>query len=179
MNKVFIATSLDGFIADANGSVEFLYQYPDIPGEDMGYATFMATIDALLMGRKTLETVLGFGVEWPYQKPVFVWTTQLKSVPENLDGKVYLVQGTPAGISAHLKALGYQQIYIDGGKTIQAFLNEDLIDEMTITTVPVLLGSGIPLFGELSEMRFFTAIGGKNYPNGVTQRTYIRDRERV
>lgn len=144
----------------------------------MGYATFMATIDALLMGRKTLETVLGFGVEWPYQKPVFVWTSQLKSVPENLDGKVYLVQGTPAGINAHLNALGYHQVYIDGGQTIQSFLNEDLIDEMTITTVPVLLGSGIPLFGELSAKRFFTAIASKNYPNGVTQSTYVRDRKR-
>ncbi|MEY4029012.1 MAG: hypothetical protein RJA90_197 [Bacteroidota bacterium] len=86
MIKVFIATSLDGYIADLNGSVDFLYDYPDIEGEDMGYLAFIASIDALVMGRKTFETVLGFDVDWPYDRPVFVWTTELKEVPTLLEG---------------------------------------------------------------------------------------------
>jgi dihydrofolate reductase len=82
LNKVFIATSLDGFIADKNGSVDFLYEYPEPEGEDMGFYNFMFGIDALLMGRKTFETVLGFGVAWPYTKPVFVWSSTLKAIPQ-------------------------------------------------------------------------------------------------
>ncbi|NBO49599.1 MAG: dihydrofolate reductase, partial [Chitinophagia bacterium] len=138
MVKVFIATSLDGFIADKNGSVDFLYKYPEPSGEDMGYYNFMSTIDALVMGRKTFETVLGFGVEWPYTKPVFVWTTHLKSVPKELEAKVQFINGNPKQIISKLNEMNLHHIYIDGAKTIQSFLNEDLIDEMTITTVPLL-----------------------------------------
>ena len=98
MVKVFIAASLDGYIADQYGSVDFLYQYPEPAGEDMGYYNFMSTIDALVMGRKTFETVLGFGVEWPYTKPVFVWTSHLKSVPKELEPKVQLINGNPKQI---------------------------------------------------------------------------------
>ena len=174
MNKVFIAVSLDGCIADDKGSVDFLYKYPDIPGEDMGYYSFMSSIDALVMGRKTFETVLGFGVEWPYQKPVFVWSTQLQTVPLELKDKVFLINGTVESILLQLKKLNYHHLYIDGGKTIQSFLNEDLIDEMIITTVPVLLGKGIKLFDNLGMPLYFTCTSSKNFANGLTQSCFVK-----
>lgn len=174
MNKVFIATSLDGFIADEHGSVDFLYKYPEPPGEDMGYYNFMASVDALLMGRKTFETVLGFGVEWPYTKPVYVWSSTLKSIPLNLEGKVHLVNGTLPHVISQLHALNYVNLYIDGAKTIQSFLNEDMIDEMTITIIPILLGAGIPLFNSVAKERSFRCIGSMTYPHGVVQCSYVR-----
>lgn len=174
MNKVFIATSLDGFIANDKGSVDFLYKYPEPPGEDMGYYDFIASIDALLMGRKTFETVLGFGVEWPYTKPVYVWSTTLKSIPSNLEGKAYLVDGTLEQVLAELHALKLFNLYIDGGKTIQSFLNEDKIDEMTITTIPILLGSGIPLFNCITTEKSFRCVDSKAFPHGVVQSVFQR-----
>jgi dihydrofolate reductase len=174
MNKVYIAASLDGFIADQNGSVDFLNSYPDIPGEDMGYNKFISSIDAILMGRKTFETVLGFGVEWPYHKPVFVWTSTLTEVPSKLKGKVFLISGTLKQIISSLRELNHHSIYIDGGKTIQSFLQEDLVHEMTITTIPVLLGSGIPLFGDLTSVLSFKCVSNSMYSNGLVQHTYLR-----
>jgi dihydrofolate reductase len=174
MNKVFIATSLDGFIADEHGSVDFLYKYPEPPGEDMGYYNFMTSVDALLMGRKTFETVLGFGVEWPYTKPVYVWSSTLKSIPTNLVGKVQVVNGTLSHVISQLDAMNHVNLYIDGAKTIQSFLNENLIDEMTITTIPVLLGSGIPLFHNLLRASYFTCVESKHYPHGLTQSKYTK-----
>lgn len=174
MNKVFIATSLDGFIADEHGSVDFLYRYPEPPGEDMGYYNFMASVDALLMGRKTFETVLGFGVEWPYTKPVYVWSSTLKRVPSNLEGKVHLVNGTLSQVISQLHELNHVNLYIDGAKTIQSFLNEDLIDEMTITIIPILLGAGIPLFKSVTKERSFKCIVSKTYPHGVVQSVFQR-----
>ena len=176
MVKVFIATSLDGFIADQKGSVDFLYKYPEPSGEDMGYYNFMSTIDALVMGRKTFETVLGFGVEWPYTKPVFVWTTHLKSVPKELEAKVQFINGNPKQIISKLNEMNLHHIYIDGAKTIQSFLNEDLIDEMTITTVPLLLGSGIPLFNDISKEIKFEGVESKTYSHGLIQSVYKRIR---
>jgi dihydrofolate reductase len=134
----------------------------------------MASVDALLMGRKTFETVLGFGVEWPYTKPVFVWSSTLKRVPSNLEGKVHLVDGTLKNVISQLQLLNHINLYIDGAKTIQSFLNEDLIDEMTITTIPVLLGSGIPLFHNLSKTSYFTCVESKQYPHGITQSKYTK-----
>ena len=173
-NKVFIATSLDGFIADKNGSVDFLYKYPEPEGEDMGYYKFMSGIDALLMGRKTFETVLGFGVAWPYTKPVFVWSSTLKAIPEELNGRAFLIKGTPVQLIAQLNESGYHHLYIDGGQTIRSFLSENLIDEMTITTIPVLLGEGIPLFGYLRTPLFFNCVNSKKFEHGISQSNYSR-----
>ena len=176
MVKVFIAASLDGYIADQYGSVDFLYQYPEPAGEDMGYYNFMSTIDALVMGRKTFETVLGFGVEWPYTKPVFVWTSHLKSVPKELEPKVQLINGNPKQIISMLNEKNLHNIYVDGAKAIQSFLNEDLIDEMTITTIPSLLGSGIPLFNGISKAVYFEAVESKTYSHGVIQSVFKKVR---
>jgi dihydrofolate reductase len=172
--KVFIATSLDGYIADLKGTVGFLYDYPDIEGEDMGYRAFTSSIDALVMGRKTFETVLGFEIAWPYTLPVFVWTSQLSEMPMALEGKVHVISGDAVSLVRQLKQLGFNSLYIDGGKTIQSFLHEDLVDEMTLTTIPIILGAGIPLFSSLNHPLHFKCIGSQHYANGVTQSTYQR-----
>ena len=174
LNKVFIATSLDGFIADSKGKVDFLYTYPDPVDDDMGYSTFMESVDALLIGRKTFETVLGFGIEWPYKKPVFVWTETLKTIPTELTDRVRLVSGTAREILQAIHGMGHYELYIDGGQTIQSFLREGLIDEMTITTVPMLLGSGIRLFGELVTPVRFTCTDARKFSNGLGQYKLVR-----
>ncbi len=152
--SVFIACSLDGFIAGKDGSLEWLASVNSPEGGDFGYGDFMKTVDAIVMGRKTFETVLGFG-EWPYGVPVFVLSDTLASLPENLKGKAGLLRGPVSSIPATLAARGFASLYVDGGSTIRAFLREGLIDEMTVSTVPVLLGDGIPLFGETGAHAWF------------------------
>ncbi|MHA1576496.1 MAG: dihydrofolate reductase family protein [Candidatus Thorarchaeota archaeon] len=153
-NFVYIATSLDGFIATSEGDLDWLDEIPNPEGHDFGYAKFMSGIDALVMGRKTFEKVASFGV-WPYSMPVFVLSRSKISVPPGLENKVEIVNKTPKKLVDDLIAHGYQNLYIDGGITIQNFLADDLIDEMIITRVPVLLGSGIPLFGTLRQRQYF------------------------
>ena len=148
MNKVFIATSLDGYIADKDGGIDWLHTIPNPENIDLGFNSFMEGIDALIMGRNTYETVLGFDMEWPYGKPVFVLSSKLTNVPGNLKGKVYLMSGKLDDILNHIHQMGYSNLYIDGGHTIQKFLESDLIDEMIISTIPIVLGGGIPLFGK-------------------------------
>ena len=147
---VYIAQSLDGFIAGPNGELDWLEAIDNPTQSDFGFAEFMAGIDALVMGRKTFEKVLSFG-HWPYDKPVFVVSNSLSAVAPELAEKVFVLNGTPRQICTQLAEQGYQNLYIDGGKLIQSFLAEDLINELTVTTVPVLLGEGIPLFGGLAE----------------------------
>lgn len=173
-NKVYIATSLDGFIADTNGKIDFLDTFPFPENDDMGYNQFMSQVDAILMGRKSFETVLAFGVEWPYSKPVFVWSQTLQAIPDDLGDKVKLICGKVNEVLEHIHQAGYVSLYIDGGKTIQSFLREDLIDEMIITTIPVLLGGGVPLFGELDSLLKFSCVDSKVYANGVVQSRYAR-----
>ena len=175
-NKVYIGTSLDGYIADENGGLDWLDSFPNPDKDDMGYVTFMDSIDALVMGRTTFETVCGFDIEWPYQKPVFVLSTTLTSVPEKYDGKVFLVKGTLIEVLKHIHQKGFSNLYIDGGKTIQSFLKEDLIDEMVITTIPILLGDGFKLFGELKNQLLFECTQTKVLLNAIVQSTFKRKR---
>ncbi|WP_297098292.1 dihydrofolate reductase family protein [uncultured Draconibacterium sp.] len=175
-NHVFIATSLDGFIADKNGGLEFLNSVPNPEHKDLGYNTFIDKIDAIVMGRGTFETVLGFNIPWPYQVPVFVVSSTLKSVPDNLIGKVDIVNGTPSEITQELNEKGFANIYVDGGTTIQRYLKEDRIDELIISTIPVILGGGIPLFGDLSQVFEFELISSEVFLNAITQVKYRRKR---
>jgi len=175
-NHVFIAQSIDGYIAGPNGEIDWLDLIPNPEGDDLGYFDFIANIDALVMGRHSFETVLGFDVEWPYKVPVFVWSNTLKQVPNSLKDHVFLVSGTVSELLEHIHNKGYTQLYIDGGKTIQSFLKEDCIDTMTITTIPILLGNGIPLFGKHTERLIFdfkhTTVG----LNALVQTQYTRRR---
>ncbi|MBT3231895.1 MAG: dihydrofolate reductase [Calditrichaeota bacterium] len=174
-NHIYIATSLDGFIATTDGGIDWLNDIPNPDGSDYGYTNFMQKMDALVMGRKTFQVVLGFG-EWPYDKPVFVLSNSLTSIPDNLKDKVKIVSGDLKSVISDLNKQGYQNLYIDGGKVIQSFLCEDLIDEMTITRIPILLGSGIPLFGELKQRLKFTNKNTQAFGNGLVMSSYVRDR---
>ncbi|WP_299115107.1 dihydrofolate reductase family protein [uncultured Winogradskyella sp.] len=173
-NKVFIATSLDGYIADKNGGIAWLDDIPEINTIDTGYETFTSQIDAMLMGRTTFETVLSFGIEWPYKKPVFVLSRTLTKVPQNLKGKVFLVNGTLKEVLQTIHNKGLYRLYIDGGKTIQSFLKQDLIDEIIITIIPTLLGGGLSLFGELSEKLQFECVSSKVYLDKIVQNRFVR-----
>ncbi|RFC55137.1 dihydrofolate reductase family protein [Brumimicrobium aurantiacum] len=173
-NSVFIATSIDGYIADKDGGIDWLNLIPNPDNNDMGYVEFTSQIDALVMGRTTFETVLGFDVDWPYEKPVFVLSTTLEKIPESHKGKAFLVKGTLAEILSQIHEKGYHQLYIDGGTTIRNFLKEDLIDEMILTTIPILLGGGASLFTELPQKLTFDLIETKTYMNQITQHHYKR-----
>lgn len=175
-NIVYIATSLDGFIAGPNGELDWLMQFPNPEQSDYGFADFMSRIDALVMGRSTYDMVASFGGEWPYPKPVFVLSNTLKDIPEHLTDKVEVVSGDLQQIVTDLDARGYSALYIDGGKTIQSFMREGLIDEMVLSKIPVVLGDGIPLFGPLDAPQYFELAGTESFKNGITKTRYLRKR---
>lgn len=173
-NSVFIATSLDGYIADKNGNIDWLHAVPNPDQNDMGYLNFMADKDALVMGRTTFETVCGFDIDWPYDKPAFVLSTTLTKVPENLESKVFLVSGELKDVLRLIHEKGFNKLYIDGGKVIQSFLKEDLIDELIITIIPTLLGGGTKLFSELDAPLNFQCIESNIYLDQVVQNHFVR-----
>ena len=166
--SVFIGTSLDGFIARANGEFDFL----DAGGnEPHGYEEFMASVDALVMGRKTYETVLAFDA-WPYgEKPVFVLSTH-PLAPAPSDAVMEHLSGEPVEIVAQLAARGIGHVYVDGGITIQRFLQAKLIQRLIITRVPVLIGDGIPLFGPLLGDVLLKHVATRQYASGLVQSEY-------
>jgi dihydrofolate reductase len=153
-NIVYIACSLDGFIARKDGSIDWLMETPNPENSDYGFSAFMDRIDGIIMGRSTFETVLSFE-QWPYTKPVYVLSHTLKEVPPRLRDKAEVVQGDLQDIIALLNSKGIKHLYIDGGKTVQSFLKLDMIDELIITRIPIILGSGIPLFADMDrEVKF-------------------------
>ncbi len=167
--SVFVGTSLDGYIARANGDLDFL---PPGGGEPHGYDEFMATVDALVIGRKTFETVLAFEA-WPYgEKPVFVLSTS-PLAPAPAGARVERMSGDPAEIVSQLAARGIRHIYVDGGVTIQRFLQAGLIQRLIITRVPVLIGGGIPLFGALRRDIVLRHVGTRQYTSGLVQSEYV------
>lgn len=176
-NSVFIATSLDGYIAGKNDSLAFLDAIPEINQIDTGYEAFTANIDALVMGRVTFEIVKGFGTEWPYKKPVFVLSNSLKEVPAEYKDKVFPISGSLTEVLHKIHEQGYHRLYIDGGKTIQSFLKEDLIDDMVITTIPILIGGGSSLFGELSDQLEFECTKSIVFLDKIAQNHYRRVRK--
>lgn len=166
--SVFVGTSLDGFIARENGSFDFL---PAGGGEPHGYDEFMASVDALVIGRTTFEAVLKLP-SWPYEKkPVFVLSTRaLASSP--LGAVVERMSGAPAEIVSQLAARGIRHVYVDGGITIQRFLEAGLIQRLIITRVPVLIGSGIPLFGVTERDILLEHVATRQYASGLVQSEY-------
>ncbi len=172
--SVFIATSLDGFISRTDGSLDWLDQANSrVPkGEDCGYEEFMSTVDALVMGRHTFELARSFA-DWPYgQTPVFVLSSRMNALPGGMASSVQLFNAAPAAIVARLSAQGMRHLYIDGGLTIQRFLCDALIDEITLTRIPVLIGSGRPLFGPLSEDVRLEHISTRVFDFGFVQSKY-------
>ncbi|MCR2747440.1 dihydrofolate reductase family protein [Limnobacter parvus] len=151
--EVFIATSLDGFIARKDGSIDWLNQANQVvpPGEDCGYGKFMADVDVLVMGRNTFEQVLTF-TPWPYgSTPVIVMSRNGVALPPTVPSSVSVSTEAPAALIERLGKQGVKKVYLDGGQTIQSFLATGLVNSITITTIPVLLGEGKPLFGPLPK----------------------------
>jgi dihydrofolate reductase len=171
--SVYIATSLDGFIARRDGSLDWLDQaastVPD--GEDCGYKVFMDSVELLIMGRASFEKVLSFG-KWPYTKPVVVLSHAPISFPESLPDSVTHSSDSPAALLKRLESEGIRRVYVDGGKTIQGFLAAGLIDDLTLTRIPILLGDGIPLFAGDARDIPLTHVRTIAYDFGFVQSTY-------
>ncbi|HSL44592.1 MAG TPA: dihydrofolate reductase family protein [Anaerolineales bacterium] len=167
--SVYIATSRDGFIARKNGDIDWLSGGQ--AGEDYGYAEFMSTIDHIVMGRNTYEKVLTFG-GWPYEKKVIVLTSRDLTIPSELGDRLEVLHSSPSELLHELERRGVQHVYLDGGVTIQRFLREGLVTEMTITTLPVLIGQGLPLFGPLDRDIKLELIRSESFKNGFVQSKY-------
>jgi len=169
MVSVFIGTSLDGFIARLNGEFDFL---PEGGGEPHGYDEFFASVDTLVIGRKTFETVLALAT-WPYgNKRVVVLSSKPVDFSAVPGGVVEQMGGPPAEIVAKLAATGAHHLYVDGGITIQGFLRAGLIQRLIITRVPVLIGEGVPLFGSLPRDVPLQHVATQHYASGLVKSEY-------
>jgi dihydrofolate reductase len=167
--SVFVGVSVDGFIARSNGDFDFL---PAGGGESHGYDEFIGTVDVIVMGRKTFESVLAMP-EWPYgSKRVVVLSSRPVNLSALRERPVEQMAGTPAEIVAKLASQGARHLYVDGGITIQRFLREGLIQRITITQVPVLIGTGIPLFGPLERDIRLRHVATQTYTSGLVKSEY-------
>ncbi len=165
---VFIATSLDGYIARAGGGLDWLDPFH---GEEHGYGDFFAGVDALVIGRGTYDTVLAFP-EWPYgSKRVIVCTARPASPRHGEE----IWSGKPGALAERLGREGVRRVYLDGGALISSFLREGLVDELTINLIPIILGSGIPLFTSGLPEIPLRLVESKSYPSGLVQMKYRRE----
>jgi len=169
---VFIATSLDGFVARTDHTMDWLNRQI-IEGEDHGFEKFMGSVDGLVMGSGSFKNVLTFG-DWPYQKHVKVMSQSLNEsdIPADLNGKVSLTRLSPKELMSALNKEGWKRAYVDGGQLVQSFIREGLIEDVTLTLVPILIGSGLRLFGEVDrdidlQLRHSLAFG-----SGMVQNHY-------
>ncbi|MFC1523724.1 dihydrofolate reductase family protein [Thermodesulfobacteriota bacterium] len=173
-SSVFIATSLDGYIARENGSLDWLDVANAIvpEGEDCGYSLFMETIDVLVMGRITYEKVLSFGM-WPYgSTPVIVLSRKPIEFPNDVAQNISCSSESPRELCERLSDQGAKRLYIDGGITIQRFLTAGCINDITITVIPIVLGSGKPLFGNPGKDISLRHVATKTFDFGFVQLTY-------
>ena len=170
---IFIATSLDGFVARSDHGLDWLLKQPQPSEDDGGFAEHMAEMDGLVMGAGSFRTVLGFG-QWPYDKPVVVMSQSLAEadIPAHLRDKVRLSRLSPRALMQDLSEQGWERAYVDGGQLVQSFLREGLIAEMKITLIPILLGSGIRLFGPLEADVDLELIGSRQIGNAMQQLHY-------
>jgi dihydrofolate reductase len=172
--SVFVGVSLDGFIARADRSIDWLEaaNRNAAPGEDFGFGAFFAGVDVLVTGRHTFEQVLSFP-EWPYgSKPVIVMSRSLQHLPSGAPATVSISQEAPVDLVRRLSAEGARHLYIDGGLTVQSFLAAGMIDELTVTFLPILIGSGLPLFGPLPGDIHLEHLGTRAYEGGLVQNKY-------
>src|SRR5438552_99516 len=167
--SVFVGTSVDGFIARPNGDLDWL---PEGGGEPHGYDEFIASVDAIVIGRKTFEKVLTLE-PWPYgDKRVVVLSSRPVDLSAAGESAVEQMAGPPAQIVSQLAASGAHHLYVDGGITIQRFLRAGLIQRLIITRVPVLIGDGVPLFGTLPSDIRLRHVATRQYPSGLVQTEY-------
>ncbi|HEY3051959.1 MAG TPA: dihydrofolate reductase family protein [Thermoanaerobaculia bacterium] len=167
--SVFVGASVDGFIARPNGDLDWL---PEGGGEPHGYDEFIASVDAIVIGRNTFEKVLTLG-PWPYgDKRVVVLSSRLVDLSAVANGVVEQMSGPPAEIVSQLAASGAHHLYVDGGITIQRFLRAGLVQRLIITRVPVLIGDGVPLFGTLPRDIRLHHVATRHFPSGLVQSEY-------
>lgn len=169
--SVFIATSLDGFIARPDGGIDWLTNENKGSNEDYGYGEFIDSVDAIAMGRNTFDKVLSFDT-WPYNKKVVVLTHRPLEISDELSGKVEAASGPPQEVVDQLAGRNLNHLYVDGGNTIQQFLNAGLIQEIIITRIPVLIGEGIPLFGPVKNDIKLQHITTKTFDGSLVQSRY-------
>lgn len=145
---IMMAMTLDGFVARPDHSLDWLFKQPT-DAEEHGFSAFMDSIDVLVMGTGSLKTVMGFD-EWPYQKPVIVLSRSMTKtdLPEELQDKVEFSSATPEALWEELDVRGINRVYVDGGAIIQSFLKAGFVQDMKIGLIPILIGSGIRIFGE-------------------------------
>ncbi len=172
--KLYIASSLDGYIARENGSIDWLTEYENNSETDYGYSEFYSSIGTVLMGRKTYEQVLGFG-DWPYaEKKTYVFTRQKE--PLNREKNVEFVSGDIGEFARRLKENTDEDIWLVGGsQIIKVFLEEGLVQEMIVFIVPIILGSGIPLFDHIRKKIRLRTGKVKRYENGLVRVEYNLD----
>lgn len=175
--SVLIATSLDGFIARADGDLNWLSGAESASTEqDYGYQEFMDNVDTIVVGRNTFELVLTFDT-WPYSgKRLIVLSSEPNAIPPHLVDDVEWLSLPPQHLVERLAARGAAHLYVDGGKTVQGFLNAGLIDELTITRVPIRTGTGVPLFGPLNHdvrlIHIANPFSTRQFENGFVQSKY-------
>jgi dihydrofolate reductase len=173
--SVFCGVSVDGFLARPDNSLDFLRAGEQEPH---GFEEFYGGVDVVVIGRKTFEVVLSFG-KWFYgSKPVVVLSSTPLDFSSVKDGVVEQMSGEPSEIVTRLKARGLKHAYIDGGITIQRFLSAGLIGRLVITRVPVLIGAGIPLFGQVPRDISLRHVATRCFNGGLVQSEYELDVER-
>lgn len=179
--SVFIAVSVDGFIARENGNVDWLQTSENTnvdmsDNPDMGFQAFFNTVDCMIMGRGCMEMISSMELtpeQWPYgDTPIYVLSTTLTALPDNVSAKMKIYSGDITALIQQLDSEGFGHAYIDGGKTVQSFLNAQLITDICMTRVPILLGQGKPLFGPTEGDIHLTAANSEAFANDFVQTSY-------
>lgn len=170
--SVFIATSIDGYIAKKNNDIDWLTKFSPPTDEsedkDCGFSKFFSSVDVLVMGRNSYEVVSHFN-SWPYEgKRVIVLSSTLTSICKQAE----LFKGDITQLIKELHSDGIKHIYVDGGATISQFLNMGLVDQLIISIIPVVLGSGIPLFSKINNDKWCRLISSQAFSNGLVQLKY-------
>ena len=175
-NFVYIGTSIDGRISSSSGTLDWMETVPNPDGNDLGFFEFVARVDAIVMGRVTFETIIEIGLGWHYPLPGIILSTTMDTAPDAFVEHVQFARGSPAEIIALAKSQSFENLYIDGGNTIQRFLEVDLIDELIITELPILLGGGERLFGMHDQEMRFELVGSEVLLGQMVKRHYRRAR---
>lgn len=169
---VFMATSLDGFVARKNHSLGWLNRV-DTGDDDLGYEGFIAKMDGLIMGSGSFRTALSFEA-WPYSIPVVVMSHSLteSDIPESLKGKVTMTRKPPKALMESLHQDGWKRAYVDGGKIVQSFVRDGLVSDMVVTLIPILIGEGLALFGAVKSDIQLTLLSSQSFDCGLVQNKY-------
>jgi dihydrofolate reductase len=168
----YVASSLDGFLADRDGGIAWLAPFEGT-GEDYGFATFARSVDAAIVGRRTYEQMLRFP-EWPHPD----WPTWVcsRTNPPAERSDVHVTSAAPEALLDELHRAGHRRVWLVGGGMLAgAFRERGLLDEVILSLIPVLLGSGLPVFGGTGPQQPLDVAETRTYPSGIVQ---IRARPR-